>query len=45
MSIGLGHLFETAKSFKKNNSINLNPMFESIKKSFQNMLGSSDVIS
>lgn len=41
MSLGLGQLLESAKSFKNTNLNNFNPMFESIKKSFQSILGSS----
>ena len=41
MSLGLGQLLESAKSFKNTHVNNFNPMFESIKKSFQSILGSS----
>ena len=45
--LGLGQLFESAKSAVKSQSLrnNFNPMIESIKKSFQSILSSSGMLS
>ena len=43
MSLGLGQLLESAKTFRNTNfGHSFNPMFASIKKSFQSILGSAN---